>query len=237
MRSDRSFPHFSRTGTWRDREFQYASTGAGTELSDYFAGRCDVHQMLKKLKELEEEDPQLHIVWDEQLGEIHAMLMGDVQIEILKRLIWERFHVAVDFGTGNIVYKETIGGTCEGVGHFEPLRHYAEVHLLLEPGEQGSGMQFFTACSEDVLDRNWQRLILTHLEEKEHRGVLTGAPITDMQITLLTGRAHQKHTEGGDFRQATYRAIRQGLKKAQNVLLEPYYEFGWKCRWRLLAVQ
>ena len=186
---------------------------------------CDVHQMLKKLKELEEEDPQLHIVWDEQLGEIHAMLMGDVQIEILKRLIWERFHVAVDFGAGNIVYKETIAAPVEGVGHFEPLRHYAEVHLLLEPGEPGSGLQFFTACSEDVLDRNWQRLILTHLEEKEHRGVLTGAPITDMQITLLTGRAHQKHTEGGDFRQATYRAIRQGLKKAQNVLLEPYYEF------------
>ena len=186
---------------------------------------CDVHQMLKKLKELEEEDPQLHIVWDEQLGEIHAMLMGDVQIEILKRLIWERFHVAVDFGTGNIVYKETIAAPVEGVGHFEPLRHYAEVHLLLEPGEPGSGLQFFTACSEDVLDRNWQRLILTHLEEKEHRGVLTGSAITDMQITLLAGRAHIKHTEGGDFRQATYRAIRQGLKKAQNVLLEPYYEF------------
>lgn len=186
---------------------------------------CDVHQMLKKLKELEEEDPQLHIVWDEQLGEIHAMLMGDVQIEILKRLIWERFHVAVDFGTGNIVYKETIAEPVEGVGHFEPLRHYAEVHLLLEPGEPGSGLQFFTACSEDVLDRNWQRLILTHLEEKEHRGVLTGAPVTDMQITLLTGRAHQKHTEGGDFRQATYRAIRQGLKKAKSILLEPYYEF------------
>ena len=186
---------------------------------------CDVHQMLKKLKELEEEDPQLHILWDEQLGEIHAMLMGDVQIEILKRLIWERFHVAVDFGAGNIVYKETIAAPVEGVGHFEPLRHYAEVHLLLEPGEPGSGLQFFTACSEDVLDRNWQRLILTHLEEKEHRGVLTGSPVTDMQITLLTGRAHLKHTEGGDFRQATYRAVRQGLKKAQNVLLEPYYEF------------
>ena len=186
---------------------------------------CDVHQMLKKLKELEEEDPQLHIVWDEQLGEIHAMLMGDVQIEILKRLIWERFHVAVDFGTGNIVYKETIAAPVEGVGHFEPLRHYAEVHLLLEPGEPGSGLQFFTACSEDVLDRNWQRLILTHLEEKEHRGVLTGAPVTDLQITLLTGRAHLKHTEGGDFRQATYRAVRQGLKKARSILLEPYYEF------------
>ena len=186
---------------------------------------CDPHQMLQKLRQLEEEEPQLHILWDSQFSEIHAQLMGEVQIEILKKLIWDRFHVAVEFGAGSIVYKETVAEPVEGVGHFEPLRHYAEVHLLLEPGEQGSGMQFFTACSEDVLDRNWQRLILTHLEEKEHRGVLTGAPITDMQITLLTGRAHQKHTEGGDFRQATYRAIRQGLKKAQNVLLEPYYEF------------
>ena len=186
---------------------------------------CDIHQMLKKLKELEEEEPELHIVWNEQLGEIHAMLMGEVQIEILKHLIWERFHVAVEFGTGNIVYKETIAEPVEGVGHFEPLRHYAEVHLLLEPGEPGSGLQFFTACSEDVLDRNWQRLILTHLEEREHPGVLTGSPITDMQITLITGRAHLKHTEGGDFRQATYRAVRQGLKKAKSVLLEPYYEF------------
>lgn len=186
---------------------------------------CDVHQMLRKLKQLEEEEPQLHIVWDEQLGEIHAQLMGEVQIEILKRLIWDRFHVAVEFGTGNIVYKETIAAPVEGIGHFEPLRHYAEVHLLLEPGEPGSGLQFFTACSEDVLDRNWQRLILTHLEEKEHRGVLTGSAITDMQITLLTGRAHLKHTEGGDFRQATYRAVRQGLKKARTILLEPYYEF------------
>ena len=186
---------------------------------------CDVHQMLKKLKELGEEEPELHIVWNEQLGEIHAMLMGEVQIEILKHLIWERFHVAVEFGTGNIVYKETIAEPVEGVGHFEPLRHYAEVHLLLEPGEPGSGLQFFTACSEDVLDRNWQRLILTHLEEREHPGVLTGSPITDMQITLITGRAHLKHTEGGDFRQATYRAVRQGLKKADSILLEPYYEF------------
>lgn len=186
---------------------------------------CDVHQMLLKLRQLEEEEPQLHIVWDERLGEIHAQLMGEVQIEILKSLIWERFRVAVEFGTGNIVYKETIAGPVKGVGHFEPLRHYAEVHLLLEPGEPGSGLQFFTSCSEDVLDRNWQRLILTHLEEKEHRGVLTGSSITDMQITLLTGRAHQKHTEGGDFRQATYRAVRQGLKKAKSILLEPYYEF------------
>lgn len=186
---------------------------------------CDVHQMLKKLKELEEEEPQLHIVWDEQLQEIHAMLMGEVQIDILKHLIWERFHVAVEFGAGSIVYKETIAGPVEGVGHYEPLRHYAEVHLMLEPAEAGSGLQFFTACSEDVLDKNWQRLILTHLEEKEHKGVLTGAPITDMQITLLTGRAHLKHTEGGDFRQATYRAVRQGLKQAKSILLEPYYEF------------
>lgn len=186
---------------------------------------CDAHKMLKSLKELEEEEPQLHIMWDKQLGEIHAMIMGEVQIEILKHLIWDRFHVAVEFGTGNIVYKETIAAPVEGVGHFEPLRHYAEVHLLLEPGERGSGLQFFTAASEDQLDRNWQRLILTHLEEKEHLGVLTGSPITDMQITLLTGRAHQKHTEGGDFRQATYRAVRQGLKKAQTVLLEPYYSF------------
>lgn len=186
---------------------------------------CDVHRMLQNLKELEEEDPQLHIVWDGAAEEIHAQLMGEVQIEVLKRLIWERFHVAVDFGSGNIVYKETVASVTEGIGHFEPLRHYAEVHLLIEPGEPGSGCQFFTACSEDVLAKNWQRLILTHLEEKEHIGVLTGSVLTDVQITLLTGRAHNKHTEGGDFRQATYRAVRQGLKKAQNILLEPYYEF------------
>ena len=185
----------------------------------------DVHVMLGKLRELEEEDPELHIVWDEYLQEIHAMLMGEVQIEVLKRMIWERYHTAVDFDAGNIVYRETISNTVEGVGHFEPLRHYAEVHLLLEPGRRGSGLQFFTACSEDVLDRNWQRLILTHLAEKEHIGVLVGAPVTDMQITLLTGRAHVKHTEGGDFRQATYRALRQGLRKADSVLLEPVYDF------------
>ena len=186
---------------------------------------CDLHQMLQKLRQLEEEEPELHILWDSQLGEIHAQLMGEVQIEILKKLIWDRFHVAVEFGTGSIVYKETVAEPVEGVGHFEPLRHYAEVHLLIEPGEPGSGCQFFTACSEDVLARNWQRLILTHLEEKEHIGVLTGSPLTDVQITLLTGRAHAKHTEGGDFRQATYRAVRQGLRKAKNILLEPYYEF------------
>lgn len=186
---------------------------------------CDVHRMLQNLRQLEEEEPQLHILWEEQLGEIHAQLMGEVQTEILKSIILERFGVCVEFGTGNIVYKETIEGSIEGVGHFEPLRHYAEVHLLLEEGEQGQGLQFAADCSEDMLDRNWQRLILTHLEEKEHRGVLTGSGITDMKITLIAGRAHLKHTEGGDFRQATYRAVRQGLKKAKSVLLEPYYEF------------
>ena len=186
---------------------------------------CDVHGMLKNLRQLEEEEPLLHIVWNEILGEIHAQLMGAVQIEVLKRLIEERFGVCVEFDAGNIVYKETISNIVEGVGHFEPLRHYAEVHLLLEPGERGSGLQFFADCSEDVLDRNWQRLILTHLEEKEHKGVLIGAPITDINITLKAGRAHLKHTEGGDFRQATYRAVRQGLKQAQSILLEPYYEY------------
>lgn len=186
---------------------------------------CDVHKMLQNLKQLEEEEPLLHIVWNERLGEIHAQLMGEVQTEILKSMIEERFGVRVEFGAGNIVYKETIRNTVEGVGHFEPLRHYAEVHLLLEPGEPGSGLHFLSNCSEDVLDKNWQRLILTHLEEKEHLGVLSGSPVTDMQITLVSGRAHQKHTEGGDFRQATYRAVRQGLKKAESVLLEPYYEY------------
>lgn len=186
---------------------------------------CDVHKMLQNLKQLEEEEPLLHIVWNERLGEIHTQLMGEVQTEILKSMIAERFGVRVEFGAGNIVYKETIRNTVEGVGHFEPLRHYAEVHLLLEPGEPGSGMHFLSNCSEDVLDKNWQRLILTHLEEKEHLGVLSGSPVTDMQITLVSGRAHQKHTEGGEFRQATYRAVRQGLKKAESVLLEPYYEY------------
>lgn len=186
---------------------------------------CDVHKMLLNLKELEEEEPELHIVWEEQLGEIHAQLMGEVQIEILKSMIWDRFKVRVEFGAGTVVYKETIAEPVEGIGHFEPLRHYAEVHLVLEPGERGSGLQFFADCSEDILARNWQRLILTHLEEKEHKGVLTGSAITDMKITLVSGRAHQKHTEGGDFRQATYRAVRQGLRKAKSILLEPYYEF------------
>jgi len=186
---------------------------------------CDAHNMLSNLRQLEEEDPQLHIAWSEQLKEIHIQLMGEVQVEILTSLILERFGVNVEFGSGNIVYKESIIEPVVGVGHFEPLRHYAEVHLLLEPGESGSGLTFSTNCSEDVLDRNWQRLILTHLEEKEYVGVLTGLPITDMKIILIAGRAHQKHTEGGDFRQATYRAVRQGLKKAKSVLLEPYYNF------------
>lgn len=186
---------------------------------------CDVHKMLQCMRQLEEEEPQLHIVWNETLGEIHVQVMGQVQMEVLKSLAEERFGVDISFDAGNIVYKETIAGPVEGVGHFEPLRHYAEVHLLLEPAEPGSGLQFGTSCSEDVLDRNWQRLILTHLEEKRHVGVLCGGEITDMRITLIAGRAHQKHTEGGDFRQATYRAVRQGLREAGCRLLEPYYDF------------
>ena len=186
---------------------------------------ADAHVMLKNLRLLEEEDPLLHIVWDETLGEIRAQVMGQVQMEILKSQILERFGVEADFGTGNIVYKETIQRPVEGVGHFEPLRHYAEVHLLMEPLEPGSGLVLGCDCSEDLLDRNWQRLVLTHLEEKKYRGTLTGSEITDMRITLTAGRAHIKHTEGGDFRQATYRAVRQGLKEAGCRLLEPYYEF------------
>lgn len=186
---------------------------------------CDAHVMLRNLRQLEEEDPMLRIVWNEELGEIYAQIMGEVQIEILQSLIQERFNAAVIFDTGNIVYKETINDKVEGVGHFEPLRHYAEVHLILEPGKPGSGLVLDTDCSEDMLDKNWQRLILTHLAEKEYRGVLIGAPLTDVKITLTAGRAHLKHTEGGDFRQATYRAVRQGLMQAENVLLEPYYEY------------
>ena len=186
---------------------------------------CDVHKMLKNLHLLEEEEPQLHIVWNERLQEIHVQVMGKIQIEILKSLILERFQIPVEFGAGNILYRETIAGPVEGVGHFEPLRHYAEVHLLLEPQEAGSGLTFATAVSEDELDRNWQRLILTHLNEREHLGVLTGSPITDMKITLTAGKAHLKHTEGGDFREATYRAVRQGLKKAESILLEPWHTF------------
>ena len=186
---------------------------------------CDAHVMLRNLRLLEEEEPKLHILWNSQLEEIYAQVMGEVQIEILKSLIAERFGVDVEFDEGNIVYKETIENTVEGVGHFEPLRHYAEVHLLLEPGERGSGITAAADCSEDVLDRNWQRLILTHLREREHPGVLTGSPITDIKITLVGGRSHLKHTEGGDFRQATYRAVRQGLMEARCRLLEPWYQF------------
>ena len=185
----------------------------------------DPHTAFLRLRQLEEEEPQLAVCWNETLREIHVRLMGEVQLEVLRRLIADRFSMDVSFSAGSIVYKETIAAPVEGVGHFEPLCHYAEVHLLLEPGMPGSGLQFASACSEDMLDGNWQRLVLTHLAEKEHRGVLTGAPITDMKITLVAGRAHQKHTEGGDFRQATYRAVRQGLKKAQSVLLEPWYDF------------
>ena len=186
---------------------------------------CNIHELLRKLRVLEEELPELHVVWREEFSEIHVRVMGEVQIEILKSLMQERFGVSVEFGAGSIVYKETIGNVVEGVGHFEPLRHYAEVHLILEPGEPGSGLVFESRCSEDVLDRNWQRLILTHLAERSHPGVLTGSEITDMKISLASGRAHAKHTEGGDFRQATYRAVRQGLKQAESVLLEPFYEF------------
>ena len=186
---------------------------------------CDAHAMLQNLRLLEEEDPQLRVVWNERLGEIHLQLMGEVQLEILTRLIAERFGVEVAFDEGSIVYKETIAAPVIGIGHFEPLRHYAEVHLLLEPGERGSGIRLDTACSTDMLDLNWQRLVLTHLAEKIHLGVLTGAPVTDIKITLLAGRAHIKHTEGGDFREATYRAVRNGLMQAESVLLEPYYAF------------
>ena len=185
----------------------------------------DPHTALGLFRQLEEEDPQLHLVWNEHLREIHVKLMGEVQLEILRHLIAQRFGITVDFGPGNIVYRETIAAPVEGVGHFEPLRHYAEVHLLLSPGEPGRGLQFDSLCSEDVLAKSWQNLILTHLMEKEHLGVLTGSPITDMRITLIAGRAHLKHTEGGDFRQATYRAVRQGLMKAESVLLEPWYDF------------
>ncbi len=186
---------------------------------------CDVHGMFLKLKQLEEEEPELSVVWEENSGEIHAQVMGEVQMEVLKHQIRERFGVWAEFGEGSIVYRETIENRVEGVGHFEPLRHYAEVHLCLEPLERGAGLQFASSCSEDVLDKNWQRLVLTHLEEKKHKGVLIGAEITDMKITLLTGRAHIKHTEGGDFRQATYRALRQGLMQAKGVILEPVYDF------------
>ena len=190
---------------------------------------ADVHAALGKLHRLEEEEPQLHVVWNETLGEIHVQLMGEVQLEVLRSLLAERYGLCVEFGPGGILYKETITEPMEGVGHYEPLRHYAEVHLKLEPLPAGSGLQFAADCREEVLDKNWQRLVLTHLEEKQHLGVLIGAPLTDVKITLIAGRAHLKHTEGGDFRQATYRAVRQGLMMAHRIgktqLLEPWYAF------------
>lgn len=192
-------------------------------------GECDIHACLVALRELEDEDPLLHVVWQSHLEEVHLQLMGAVQLEVIQQMMHDRFGLDVSFGPGGILYKETIAHPVEGVGHFEPLRHYAETHVLLEPLPAGSGMRFASVCSEDVLDRNWQRLILQHCQEREHLGVLTGSPITDMKITLLVGRAHLKHTEGGDFRQATYRAIRQGLMEAKERgdcrLLEPWYGF------------
>lgn len=186
---------------------------------------ADAHAALDKLRRLEQEDPQLHVVWNETLGQIHLQLMGEIQLEVLRTLLAQRFGLEVSFGPGGILYKETITEPFEGVGHYEPLRHYAEVHLKLEPLPPGSGMQYAADCREEVLDKNWQRLVLTHLEEKQHLGVLTGAPLTDMKITLIAGRAHLKHTEGGDFRQATYRAVRQGLMMGKSQLLEPWYSF------------
>lgn len=192
-------------------------------------GECDIHACLVALRELEDEDPLLHVVWQSHLEEVHLQLMGAVQLEVIQQMMHDRFGLDVSFGPGGILYKETITHPVEGVGHFEPLRHYAETHVLLEPLPAGSGMRFASVCSEDVLDRNWQRLILQHCQEREHLGVLIGSPITDMKITLLVGRAHLKHTEGGDFRQATYRAIRQGLMEAKERgdcrVLEPWYGF------------
>lgn len=185
----------------------------------------DPAQVLPKLAILEEEDPSLQVLWRQDVGEIHIQVMGEIQMEILKSVMKERFDIEVEFDHGSICYKETIKNSVEGVGHFEPLRHYAEVHVLLKPLEPGAGLIFESRCSEDLLAKNWQRLILTHLKERRHRGVLTGSEITDIKITLVAGRAHQKHTMGGDFRQATYRAVRQGLMEAESVLLEPYYEF------------
>ena len=187
---------------------------------------CDVdpHTLLKALQTLEGEDPQLHVNWRDDLGEVHVQLMGEVQLEILQNILQERFGLAVTFSEGGILYKETLTAAVEGIGHYEPLRHYAEVHLLLEPGARGSGVQLAADCPPDTLAENWQRLILTHLAERTHPGVLIGAPLTDVKITLAAGRAHQKHTEGGDFRQATYRAVRQGLMRAESILLEPWYD-------------
>ncbi len=216
----------------------YPGQGIGDEedsLSDFFEPvltykadlpeDINISEALNAFRKLESEDPKLHVIWSEQLSEIHVQVMGEMQLDILKSLLKERFSLEVNFVHGNIAYKETIKAPVEGVGHYEPLRHYAEVHLLLEPGEPGSGMVFDTDCREEVLDKNWQRLVMTHLNEKTHLGVLTGSPLTDMKITVVSGRAHLKHTEGGDFRQATYRAVRNGLMYAESVLLEPWYDY------------
>ncbi|MBQ1436012.1 MAG: TetM/TetW/TetO/TetS family tetracycline resistance ribosomal protection protein, partial [Clostridia bacterium] len=190
-----------------------------------FPGDVNIHEGVEKLMQLSEEDPKLNLIWDESLKELRVQIMGSVQLEILKEIIRERFGMDVSFGSGRIIYRETIANTVEGVGHYEPLRHYAEVHLIMSPLPEGSGLVFESACPEDSLDRNWQRLILTHLREKRHKGVLTGSYITDMKITLASGRASVKHTDGGDFREATYRAVRQGLMRSESVLLEPWYDF------------
>ena len=219
------------SGTWAGQGLGVEPAALPPELEPVMTYRValpagtDPVTALQKLRQLEEEDPQLHILWDESAKQIHVQIMGRIQLEILGSLVAQRFGMEVTFENGRIFYKETILDTVEGVGHFEPLRHYAEVHLLLEPLPRGSGLVFDTACSVDVLEARWQNLVLTHLEEKIHRGVLTGSPITDMKITLLVGRAHEKHTEGGDFRQATYRAVRQGLMQANSRLLEPWYDF------------
>lgn len=217
--------------TFSGQGLGFENTSSDVTLEPVFSYKIQINDQtdsivaLSKLKKLEEEEPQLKVFWNEQLKEIHLRLMGEIQCEILKRILIERFSLDIDFVEGGIVYKETIKNPVEGVGHFEPLRHYAEVHLLIEPLPLGEGLKFETRCSEDSLSKNWQRLILTHLKERTHTGVLTGAPLTDVKITLVSGKAHLKHTEGGDFRQATYRAVRQGLMQAENVLLEPYYSF------------
>ena len=220
------------SGTWPGQGLGAEADAAAPVLEPVLSYRLllpegeDPAVLLPKLRLLQEEDPQLHLQWNEQAGEISVQLMGRIQTEVFQSLVRDRFDVDVKMDTGRILYRETIADTVEGVGHFEPLRHYAEVHLLMEPLPGGSGIVLDTRCSEDVLDRNWQRLILTHLQEKQHRGVLTGSPLTDVKITLMAGRAHLKHTEGGDFRQATYRAVRQGLMQAQSVLLEPWFAFA-----------
>lgn len=210
-------------------EEEYNTEGVETQPILTYAvknkGACDNIMLYSYLKELEEEDPLLHVTWDKNIDEIHVQVMGEIQIEVLQNMIQERYHILVYFENGKIIYKETILKETVGIGHFEPLRHYAEVHLLLEPAERGSGLQFESRCSEDVLAKNWQNLVLTHLEEKVQLGALIGAEITDMKIILIAGKAHPKHTEGGDFRQATYRAVRQGLRQAESVILEPIYQF------------